>query len=128
MEGHIVGPRNKRMEVTSRRQIRMEASCEGGQGPEGAVASWMDGCIVTETSVTGYNIPKARRPQVHPSRKHEYFHSVYCGHLVNVGNFILLTVAFWKTVVTEDDVVGCIRMPTASLSQCETYSVSGCVV
>jgi len=36
-EGHIVGPRNKRMEEMSRRQKRMEASSEGGQGTEGAV-------------------------------------------------------------------------------------------
>jgi hypothetical protein len=34
------------MEETSRRQRRMEASPEGGQGPEGAVAPYMDGFVV----------------------------------------------------------------------------------
>jgi len=29
--------RNRRMEETNRRQRRMEASSEGGQGPEGAL-------------------------------------------------------------------------------------------
>lgn len=46
LEGHIVGLRNWRLEETSRIQRRMEASCEGGQGPERAVApqkvGWMD--------------------------------------------------------------------------------------
>ena len=42
-EGHMINPRNTRMEETSIRQGRMEASCEGGQGPEGAVAPWVDG-------------------------------------------------------------------------------------
>ena len=37
-EGHITDPRNTRTEETSRRQRRMKASFEGGQGPEGAVA------------------------------------------------------------------------------------------
>jgi hypothetical protein len=37
-EGHITDPRNSRKEETSRRQRRMEASSEGGQGPEGAPA------------------------------------------------------------------------------------------
>jgi hypothetical protein len=37
-QGHITGPRNPRMEETSRKQRRMAASSEGGQGPEGAVA------------------------------------------------------------------------------------------
>jgi hypothetical protein len=36
-EEHVTDPRNIRMEM-SRRQRRMEASSEGGQGPEGAVA------------------------------------------------------------------------------------------
>jgi hypothetical protein len=36
-------PRGTRMEETSWGQGRMEASFEGGQGPEGAVPSWMDG-------------------------------------------------------------------------------------
>ena len=36
-EGHVTDPRNTRME-TIRKQRRMEASSEGGQGPEGAVA------------------------------------------------------------------------------------------
>jgi len=37
LDGHITDPRNKRMEETSRRQGRMEASSEEGQGPVGAV-------------------------------------------------------------------------------------------
>ena len=37
-EGHIIDPRHSRMEETSRRQRRMEASSEGGQGPEVAAA------------------------------------------------------------------------------------------
>jgi len=37
-------PRSKRMEETSRRQRRMEASPEGGQDPEdGWIEGWMDG-------------------------------------------------------------------------------------
>jgi hypothetical protein len=43
LEGQITGPRNKKMEQTSRRVRRMVAFSEGGQGPEGAVAPWMDG-------------------------------------------------------------------------------------
>jgi len=38
LEGHTADPRSKRVDETSRRQRRMEASSEGGQGPEGAVA------------------------------------------------------------------------------------------
>ena len=45
-EGHIADHRNTRMEETSRRQRRKEASSEGGQGPERAVATWMDGWMV----------------------------------------------------------------------------------
>jgi len=37
-EGHITDPRKTRMEKTSRRQRRMEACSEGGQGPERAAA------------------------------------------------------------------------------------------
>ena len=37
-DGHIIDPRNKRMEEISRRQRRTEASSEGHQGPEGAIA------------------------------------------------------------------------------------------
>jgi hypothetical protein len=37
-EGHIRDLRNTRMEGTSRGERRMEASSEGDQGPEGAVA------------------------------------------------------------------------------------------
>ena len=40
-DGPIRDPRNKSLEETSRKQRRMEASCEGGQGPEGAVAPYM---------------------------------------------------------------------------------------
>ena len=42
LEGHITDPRNKRLEETSRRQRRREASSEEYQGPEGAVAPWME--------------------------------------------------------------------------------------
>jgi len=38
LKGHIMDPRNKRMEETNRRQGRMEVSSEGGQGPQLAVA------------------------------------------------------------------------------------------
>jgi len=34
---HITDPRNKRLEETSRRKRRIEASSEVGQGPEGVV-------------------------------------------------------------------------------------------
>ena len=44
LEGHIMDPRNKRMEETSRRQGRMEASSEGGQGPERG-CSTIDGSL-----------------------------------------------------------------------------------
>jgi hypothetical protein len=37
-EGHVTDPRNTRMKEKSRRQRKMEASSEGGLGPEGAVA------------------------------------------------------------------------------------------
>jgi hypothetical protein len=37
-EGHSTDPRNTRINETIRRQRRMEASSERGQGPEGAVA------------------------------------------------------------------------------------------
>jgi len=37
-EGHFTGPRNKRMEKMSKRQRRIEVSCEGGHVPEWAVA------------------------------------------------------------------------------------------
>jgi hypothetical protein len=42
-ERPITDPRNTRMEKTSRRQRRMEGSLEGGQSPEGALVTWMDG-------------------------------------------------------------------------------------
>ena len=42
LEGHITDPRNKRLEETSRRQRRWEASSEGCQGPEWAVATSME--------------------------------------------------------------------------------------
>jgi hypothetical protein len=41
-EGHITDPRNTKMEEPSRRQRRLEASPEGGQGAKGAVAPLMD--------------------------------------------------------------------------------------
>jgi len=37
-EGHITGPRNRRLEEIDRIQRRKEVSSDGGQGPEGAVA------------------------------------------------------------------------------------------
>ena len=45
-EGHITNPRNTRMEETSRRQRRREASSEGRPGPRNdcsAMDGWMDG-------------------------------------------------------------------------------------
>ena len=41
-EGHTTDPRNTRMGKTSRRQRRIEASSEGDQAPEGAVAPYME--------------------------------------------------------------------------------------
>jgi hypothetical protein len=41
-EGHITDPRNTRTEEKSRRQRIMEASSEGGPGPEAAVAPQME--------------------------------------------------------------------------------------
>jgi len=38
-EGRITEPRNTRMKDTSRRLRRMDESSEGGNGPEGALAS-----------------------------------------------------------------------------------------
>jgi hypothetical protein len=35
--------RNRRIVETNRRQRRMEASSEGGQGPEGALVPYMEG-------------------------------------------------------------------------------------
>jgi len=40
--GNLTDPRNARMEETSRRLRRMEASSEGSRGPEGAVVSLME--------------------------------------------------------------------------------------
>ena len=42
-EGHVTDHRNKRMEETSGRQRRMEASSREANTPEGAVTPWMDG-------------------------------------------------------------------------------------
>jgi hypothetical protein len=42
-EGRITDVRDARMDEKSGKQGRMEATFEGGQGPEGAVVSWMDG-------------------------------------------------------------------------------------
>jgi len=44
--GHVTDPSDMRMKETSRRHRRMAASSERGQGPEGAVAPWMDGWII----------------------------------------------------------------------------------
>ena len=44
-EGRTTAARNKRMETRSWKQERMEATFEGGQRPEGAVAPYMDGWI-----------------------------------------------------------------------------------
>jgi len=43
LEGHITDPGNSRMKETCRKQGRIEAFSEEGQGPEGAVAQWMGG-------------------------------------------------------------------------------------
>jgi len=44
-EGNVTDPKNKRMEKTSSIQRRIEASSEGAQGPERAVALQMDGHV-----------------------------------------------------------------------------------
>jgi hypothetical protein len=41
-EGRYTAPRNDRMEETSRRQRSMETNSARGQGPEGAVAPYID--------------------------------------------------------------------------------------
>ena len=45
-EGHITGTRNTRMGETYRKQRRMEAPFEGGQGAEGGVAPHMNRWMV----------------------------------------------------------------------------------
>ena len=47
LEGHITHPSNTRMEETSIRRGIMEASSEGGHGPEGgcSVVGGMNGCL-----------------------------------------------------------------------------------
>jgi hypothetical protein len=45
-EGCITAARIKGMEEKSWKQGRVEARFEGGQGPEGAVAPYMDGWIL----------------------------------------------------------------------------------
>jgi len=42
LEGNLTDPRNVRMEETSRRLRRMEASSEGSRGPEGVVVPSME--------------------------------------------------------------------------------------
>jgi hypothetical protein len=49
-EGHITDPRNTRIKETIRRQKRIEASFEGGQGPEGG-CSTKDGWILHGRSI-----------------------------------------------------------------------------
>jgi len=43
LDKHITDTRIKMMEETSKGQSRMEASSEGGKGPEGAVEPYTDG-------------------------------------------------------------------------------------
>jgi hypothetical protein len=51
-EENITDPRNTRMEEMSRRQRRMEASSEEGQGPEGAVTPYMEWNIQLHRLIT----------------------------------------------------------------------------
>jgi hypothetical protein len=53
----MINRRDMRMEEKSRRQRRMEASCEGGQGPEGAVAPWIGEWVGGRTK----NVTRGRR-------------------------------------------------------------------
>jgi len=43
LDKHITDTRIKMMDETSKGQRRMEASSEGGKGPEGAVEPYTDG-------------------------------------------------------------------------------------
>jgi len=64
-EGHITGTRNMRMGETCRRQRRMEAPFEGGQGAEGDVAPHMNGWMVyypsADKSLAGPGRKQARK-------------------------------------------------------------------
>jgi hypothetical protein len=58
-EGHITDHRNMRMEEINRRRRRMQASSEGGQGPQGLQRHrWMDGSRPMHVSY--YLISKAQ--------------------------------------------------------------------
>jgi len=52
LEGHIRDPDKSRMEETCRRQGRIKPFSEGGQGPSGTAAQWMDGWVL-EWLLTG---------------------------------------------------------------------------
>ena len=74
-EGQIKNSRNKRLEETSRRQRRMEASSVGGQDQEGVVAPQMEFFKNFYSSVSKLHFL--------PLRKHT-FHYVYIDEQVNV--------------------------------------------
>jgi hypothetical protein len=54
-EGHNADHRKTRMEETCRKERKMEASSEGGQGPEEAVVPWMAGTFCPYLYRMAYN-------------------------------------------------------------------------